>query len=73
MALKIELEDIIKKKSQDFTSTDNEQLKLNCKQSIKINIKQEKINKLKNISTQLKIKHQKEKEEVDALEQYDRC
>ena len=58
------------KKSQNFISTDYEQLKLNCKQIIEINKKQkEKINKLKNKPTKIDLKHKKEKEKVDALEQ----
>ena len=40
---------------------------------IEINKKQEKeINKLKNKSTEVELKHEKEKKKVDALEQYGR-
>ena len=65
----MELENI--KTSPNFVSKDYEQLKLNCKQLIEINKKQEEeINKLNNKSIEIELKHKKEKEKVDALEQY---
>ena len=69
LALKMELEEV--KKSQDLINSQYESLKEKCDKLIVTNQKQESVIKeLKALSTTLKSSNEKEKEKVDALEQY---
>ena len=69
LALKMELEEV--KKSQDMINSQYESLKEKCDKLIVTNQKQESVIKeLKAQSTTLKSSNEKEKEKVDALEQY---
>ena len=71
LALKMELEEV--KKSQDLINSQYESLKEKCDKLIVTNQKQESVIKeLKAQSTTLKSSNEKEKEKVDALEQYGR-
>ena len=71
LALKMELEEV--KKSQDLINSQYESLKEKCDTLIVTNQKQESVIKeLKAQSTTLKSNNEKEKEKVDALEQYGR-
>ena len=71
LALKMELEEV--KKGQDLINSQYESLKEKCDKLIVTNQKQESVIKeLKAQSTTLKSCNEKEKEKVDALEQYGR-
>ena len=71
LALKMELEEV--KKSQDLINSQYESLKEKCDKLIVTNQKQEiVIKELKAQSTTLKSSNEKEKEKVNALEQYGR-
>ena len=71
LALKMELEEV--KKSQDMINSQYESLKEKCDKLLVTNQKQESVIKeLKAQSTTLKSSNEKEKEKVDALEQYGR-
>ena len=71
LALKMELEEV--KKSQDLINSQYESLKEKCDKLIVTNQKQESVIKeLKAQSTTSKSSNEKEKEKVDALEQYGR-
>ena len=71
LALKMELKEV--KKSQDLINSQYETLKEKCDKLIVTNQKQESVIKeLKAQSTTLKSSNEKEKEKVEALEQYGR-